>query len=60
MSKTANLLNLLKNAGSVRKFTTKSISKTSIDRIIEAGKWGPSVLAIQPWFFAIISKFGCL
>lgn len=52
-----DILTLIKNRASIRKYKDKPIPKKIIKKIIEAGRWGPSVpsfLRIQPWYFVII------
>jgi nitroreductase len=39
---------------SVRKFTKKQISDTEIQKILRAGTYAPSALALQPWAFVVI------
>lgn len=57
-----NLMDLIKQSGAVREFKDNDISTHDIDKIIEAGRWGLSVLGIQPWIFipirnrAVIAK----
>jgi nitroreductase len=56
--KDTNILTLIKNRKSIRKYQDKPIPKKIIDKIIEAGIWGPSVpsfLRIQPWKFIVIT-----
>lgn len=53
-----DLLKLIKSRRSIRKYKDKPIPKEKIDKILEAGIWGPSVttfLGIQPWKFIVIS-----
>ncbi len=51
-----DILRLIKKRRTIRKYKNKPISKKDIDKIIEAGRWGPSLLApgFQPWIFVII------
>jgi nitroreductase len=52
-----DILKIIKNRKSIRKYKRKPISKKLLEKIIEAGVWGPSVpsfLRIQPWRFVII------
>ncbi|MDD5431894.1 MAG: nitroreductase family protein [Candidatus Omnitrophica bacterium] len=54
-----DVLKLIKERATVRKYKNKSIPKKILDKIIEAGIWGPSVpsfLRIQPWFFVVITN----
>lgn len=53
-----NILKLIKERKTIRKYTNKPIPKRLIDKIIEAGIWGPSLLApgFQPWCFVVITN----
>ena len=53
-----DILPIIKKRSSIRKYTDKSIPKEVLDKIIEAGIWGPSIpsfLRIQPWQFIVIT-----
>ncbi|MDD5040648.1 MAG: nitroreductase family protein [Patescibacteria group bacterium] len=48
------ILNLIKKRKTTRQYKRTSISECCMQKIIEAGIWGPSVpsfLRIQPWYF---------
>ena len=52
-----DILDIIKRRASVRKYKDKSIPKEVLDKIIEAGIWGPAVpsfLAMQPWKFIVV------
>ena len=52
-----DILELIKGRKTIRKYQGKPIPREIIDKIIEAGIWGPSVpsfLMIQPWRFVVI------
>lgn len=52
------LLKLIKERRTIRKYQDKPIPKKVLDKIIEAGVWGPSIpsfLKIQPWKFTVIT-----
>lgn len=51
-----DILELIKRRRAVRKYKNESIPRKKIDKIIEAGIWGPSLLApgFQPWTFLLI------
>lgn len=52
-----DILGLIKNRRTIRRYQNKPIPKHVLDKIIEAGIWGPSVpsfLRIQPWKFIIV------
>lgn len=54
-----DILQIIKKRCSIRKYKNKPISKKALDKIIEAGIWGPSVpsfLRIQPWKFVVITN----
>ena len=51
-----DILKLIKTRRTIRKYTNKPISKKILDKIIEAGIWGPSVVGIQPWKFIVITQ----
>lgn len=54
------ILRLIKKRRSIRKYQDKPIPKKIIDKIIEAGIWGPSIttfyLRLQPWKFVVINN----
>jgi len=39
---------------SVRKFGTKQIPDTVLEKILKAGTYAPSALALQPWAFVVV------
>lgn len=47
---------IITNRCSVRSYKDKPIPKELINKIIEAGRWGPSVHGFQPWRFIVINK----
>jgi len=53
-----NILKLIKERRAIRKYKNKPIPKKIIDKIIEAGIWGPSVPSFLPqsqsWKFVVI------
>lgn len=53
-----DILKLIKERTTIRKYINKPIPKKVIEKIIEAGRWGPSLLApgFQPWRFAVITN----
>lgn len=50
------ILKLIKNRIAARKYKDKPIPNRILDKIIEAGRWGPSVHGFQPWRFIAITK----
>jgi nitroreductase len=54
-----DILTIIKERRTIRKYQDKPIPKEIIDKIIEAGIWGPSVpsfLQIQPWKFIVVTR----
>ena len=51
--KSSNLLRLIRESASTRKFTSKRVEEKHVDAILEAGMWGPSLFGIQPWNFVV-------
>lgn len=50
-----NILKLIKERRTVRRYKDKPIPKKIIDKIIEAGIWGSSLHGFQPWRYIIVS-----
>ena len=53
-----DIIEIIKNRRSVRKFTSEPVSEELIVKILEAGRWAPSGLNNQPWRFAVITDSG--
>ncbi|MFC1872713.1 nitroreductase family protein [Chloroflexota bacterium] len=51
-----NLLELVKNRRSCRKFKTAPVSDEDVQRIIEVARWAPSGAHAQPWEFIVINQ----
>ncbi|MFH1771633.1 MAG: nitroreductase family protein [Candidatus Omnitrophota bacterium] len=51
-----DLLQLIKERRSVRKFKKDSVSDSDINDILEAGRWAPSGLNNQPWQFMVLGE----
>lgn len=49
MANKHSLLELIKTSGAIREFKDKNVPMPLINKIIEAGRWGLSVLGFQPW-----------
>lgn len=52
-----DILKLIKNRRTIRRYQNKPVPKQALDKIIEAGIWGPSVpsfLRLQPWRFVVV------
>ncbi len=52
----AELLDLMKRAGISRRFENKNIPESIIDKIIEAGNWGFSIMGVKPWNFVCVTN----
>jgi nitroreductase len=50
------LLELVKNRRSIRKFKPDAIPDEYVQKIIEAARWAPSGFNQQPWEFVVIKK----
>lgn len=48
-----DILKLIKNRRTIRKYHDKLIPKEKIARILEAGKWSSSIHGFQPWKFIV-------
>ncbi|MCF7908344.1 MAG: nitroreductase family protein [Candidatus Omnitrophica bacterium] len=49
-------LRLIKDRRSVRKFKKRAVSRQTVNKILEAGRWAPSGLNNQPWRFMVLDK----
>lgn len=49
-------LTFLKDRRSIRAFQDKEIPEKEIEMILEAGRWSPSAINIQPWEFIQITN----
>lgn len=47
---------LFKRTGAVRRFQDKEIPDDIIEKIINAGVWGPSIFGVQSWKIVVIKK----
>lgn len=50
------ILDLIKSRRSVRRYSSKKVSRELIKKILEAGRWAPSGLNNQPWRFIVITS----
>ncbi len=50
------MLNIIKNRRSIRKFKEEPVPDNIIYEILEAGRWSPSGLNNQPWRFVVIKN----
>ena len=48
------ILKIIQNRRSVRKYKNKAPSDAEIERILTAGQWAPSGLNNQPWRFLVV------
>lgn len=51
-----DLLELIKNTRSIRRFKPEPIPDEYVDKIIEAGRWAPSAGNSQPWEFIVVKE----
>ena len=51
-----DLLELIKNTRSIRRFRPEPVPDEYVDKIIEAGRWAPSAGNSQPWEFIVVKK----
>ena len=50
------ILKEIKNRSTVKSFSSSSIDKERMNRILEAGRWAPSAKNRQPWRFIVIQN----
>ncbi len=46
----------IKDRASIRKFTKQPIPREALEDILDCGRWAPSGLNNQPWFFISVTK----
>ncbi len=51
-----DILSLIKNRSTVRVYQDRPVPRELLDAIIEAGRWGPSVVGRQPWKFVVVTE----
>jgi len=51
-----DVLNVIKNRRSVRKYKPKQLSDEELNMILEAGLYAPSAHNEQPWYFTVIQN----
>lgn len=51
-----HILKVIKTHRNIRKYKNKPVPKKLIKKIIEAGRWGPSIHGFQPWKFVVIEN----
>ncbi len=52
----ASTTNIIKSRASIRKFTKQPVPREILEDILECGRWAPSGLNNQPWFFISVSN----
>jgi F420 biosynthesis protein FbiB-like protein len=45
----------IKTRRSIRKYSTRQVTKATLDEILEAARWAPSAHNAQPWRFAVLT-----
>lgn len=56
MVEASQMLELIINRQSDRKYSNKQVEKEKLDRIIEAGRMAPSACNAQPWKFIVVTE----
>jgi len=56
VDKSKVILEIIKERKTIRRYKDKPIPEKIIRKIIEAGRWGPSIHGIQPWKFVVIEN----
>jgi len=51
-----DLLELVEQRRSIRRFQTKPVPDQYIEKIIEVARWAPSGFNSQPWEFVVVRK----
>ena len=51
-----DLIGLIRNRRTIRKFKPKPIPQDYIDKVIDAARWAPSAANTQPWEFVIVKN----
>jgi nitroreductase len=51
-----DILELIKARRSVRRYQKKEVPKELVERLIEAARWAPSGVNIQPWHFVAVTR----
>lgn len=50
-----DILHLIENRTTARKYRNKKIPAGVVNKIVQAGIWGSAVIGIQPWKFVVIT-----
>lgn len=56
VEKKSSFLELAKERKTTLDFSMRKVSQQNLKKILEAGRWAPSVANMQPWNFIIIDK----
>lgn len=51
-----DILQLIKKRKSIRKYKKRKIPKKILDKVIEAGIWGPAIIGMQPWKLVVVQN----
>ncbi|MGB9903459.1 MAG: nitroreductase family protein [Desulfotomaculales bacterium] len=56
MSGQRDLLTLIRERRSVRRYQSRPVPSEAITALLEAARWAPSAGNLQPWFFYVVTK----
>jgi coenzyme F420-0:L-glutamate ligase/coenzyme F420-1:gamma-L-glutamate ligase len=56
MSSTDTLMQLIRTRRSIRQFEPRPVSRSLIERLVEAACWAPSAHNRQPWRFVVLAE----
>ncbi|MCL6089010.1 MAG: nitroreductase family protein [Candidatus Marsarchaeota archaeon] len=48
------VLDVIKGRKTTFEYTAKAVSQKDLGKILEAGRWAPSILNLQPWRFVVV------
>jgi len=51
-----DILTLIKQHVAIRQYQDRPVPREILDKILDAGIWGPSVHGIQPWRFSVVTS----
>ena len=54
----SDLLEIIRNRRTIRRFETTPVDEEKIQKILEAGRWAPSFTNLQPWKFIVVKEGG--
>jgi nitroreductase len=49
-----DIIDIIKGRRSVREYSDKNISDKHVEKILEAARWSPSAVNMQPWKFVVV------